>query len=83
MHAKMIIGFFVALVLGTGMLWAQDGFVVSGHVSATDSEVDEGYFGIGQETAIVARPGTAAHAWLKAHAGQRIRLTLEGEGESH
>ncbi len=83
MRVKIILGFLLAIVLGLGVLWAQDGFVVSGHVSATDSEVDEGYFGIGQEISIIARPGTGAHAWLKAHTGQRIRVTLEAESESH
>ncbi len=60
-----------------------EGFRVSGQVSATDSEVDEGFFGVGQETVVIAKPGTGAHKWLKEHAGQRITVTLAVDAGTH
>jgi len=83
MRLKVLGILMLAILIGLSIARAEDGFVVSGHVSATDSEVDEGYFGIGEETAIIARPGTGAHAWLKQHTGQRVRLTLSVESESN
>ncbi len=83
MRLKMMLGFVLAIVLGTGAVWAQGGFLLSGQVSATDSEMDEGYFGVGQEAAIVAKPGSSAHTWLKEHTGQRIRVVLEVDTDSH
>ncbi len=83
MRVKTLGLLILALLLGLTIAQAEDGFVLSGRVSATDSEVDEGYFGVGEEAAIVARPGTGAHAWLKQHTGQRIRVTLTAESESN
>ncbi len=70
-------------VLGTGVQAVQaGGYRISGQVSATDSEADEGFFGVGQETAIVAKPASGAHKWLKEHTGQRIRVTLEADTDT-
>ncbi len=82
LNVNVMLGFVLAFMLGAGFVWAQGGYLLSGHVSATDSEVDEGFFGVGQETSIVAKPGSGAHKWLKEHTGQRIRVTLEIDTDS-
>lgn len=62
---------------GAFTLHAEDAMTVTGQVSATDQEADEGYFAVGHETMIVARPGSDLHKWLRGHAGQRVTLTLD------
>ena len=69
------------LLLGWSVA-AQEGFVLSGRVSATDQEADEGYFAIDQQTMIVVKPGSDMHAYLRGQAGKRIRLTVEPDYES-
>jgi hypothetical protein len=51
--------------------------VVEGNVTAAEHEINEGYFAIGQETTVVAKPGSGLHDWLSRHNGQRIVLRLE------
>ncbi|HYU77843.1 MAG TPA: hypothetical protein VEK56_02600 [Vicinamibacterales bacterium] len=69
----------VAAILFLGSLGAraQDGLELKGSLNANDTERDEGYFALAQDTVLVVRPGTAVHRWLKAHAGQTVRLIVE------
>ena len=61
---------------------AQAGFALTGRLSATDQEADEGYFAIDQQTMLVVKPGSELHAYLKNQAGKRVRITVEPTGES-
>lgn len=72
---------FATLLLGFGVA-AQEGFVLTGRLSATDQEADEGYFAIDQQTMIVVKPGSELHAYLRGQAGQRVRITVEPATES-
>jgi hypothetical protein len=56
---------------------AGDQVDVTAEITAADHEVEEGYFGFGQEAAIVAKPGSPLHGWLKTHVGQRVRIVIE------
>ena len=69
----LLLGFTVA---------AQEGFVLSGRLSATDQEADEGYFAIDQQTMIVVKPGSDLHTYLRGMAGKRVRITIEPDPES-
>ena len=69
----LLLGFTVA---------AQEGFVLSGRLSATDQEADEGYFAIDQQTMIVVKPGSDLHTYLRSMAGKRVRITIEPDPES-
>jgi hypothetical protein len=73
-------------VLGTLLLGftvaAQEGFILSGRLSATDQEADEGYFAIDQETMLVVKPGSELHTYLRGMAGKRVRITVEPDRES-
>ena len=71
---------FVALVglLLSGLaLAAQQGFSLTGRVSATDQEAQEGYFAIDNQTMIVVKPGSDLHNYMRARVGQRVRVTIE------
>jgi hypothetical protein len=60
--------------LGAG---AQSGFELKGHLNANDTEREEGYFAVAQDTVLMVRPGSPEHQWLKAHAGQTVRIVVE------
>lgn len=76
----------LAVLTGTLLLgWAvaaQEGFVMTGRVSATDQEADEGYFAIDQQTMVVVKPGSELHAYLRGQAGKRVRLVVEPATDS-
>jgi hypothetical protein len=69
----VLLGFTVA---------AQEGFILSGRLSATDQEADEGYFAIDQQTMLVVKPGSDLHAFLRGKSGKRVRITVEPDPES-
>ena len=71
--ATLLIGWSVA---------AQEGFSLTGRLSATDQEADEGYFAIDQQTMIVVKPGSELHAYLRGQAGKRVRITVEPATDS-
>ena len=76
-----VIALIGALLLGWGVA-AQEGFVLTGRVSATDQEADEGYFAIDQQTMIVVKPGSELHAYLRGQAGRRVRIVVEPAAHS-
>ena len=61
---------------------AQEGFSLTGRLSATDQEADEGYFAIDQQTMLVVKPGSELHAYLRGQAGKRVRITIEPATDS-
>jgi len=64
------------LVLGR-FTAAGDELLIAGFVSATEQEASEGYFSVGGDAMVVAKQGTGLQRWMKAHSGQKIRITLE------
>lgn len=78
--------FVVLVVVGVALLGlvvaAQQGYVVSGRLGATDQEAQEGYFAIDSQTMLVVKPGTEIHTYLRGRVGKRVKLTIEPDGES-
>lgn len=70
-----------ALLIGWPVA-AGDSVDVTAEVSAADHELEEGYFGVGQDAAIVAKPGSPLHRWLRTHVGQRVRIVIEPAREA-
>lgn len=70
---------FGLLLLGLSGLHAAETLQVTGQVSATDQEADEGYFAVGQETTVIAKPGSDMHNWLRSHLGQRVTVSVGRE----
>lgn len=77
----LVVTLLGTLLAGLGVA-AQEGFVLSGRLSATDQEADEGYFAIDQQTMIVVKPGSDLHAFLRGQSGRRVRITVEPDSES-
>ena len=65
------------LILGTFGLRAQSGLELTGYLNANDTEREEGYFAVAQDTVLMVRPGSPEHQWLKRHAGQTVRIIVE------
>jgi hypothetical protein len=66
------------LLLGLGQFTAaSDELAIAGFVTATDQEATEGYFGVGDDAMMVVKQGTGLQRCLKAHSGQKIKITLE------
>ena len=73
----------VAVVALLGLtVAAQQGFIISGRIGATDQEAQEGYFAIDSQTMLVVKPGTEIHGYLRGKVGQRVRITIQPEAES-
>jgi hypothetical protein len=68
------------LLLGLGRFTAAGNeLAIAGFVNATDQEMSEGFFPVGDDGMVVVREGTGLQRWLKAHSGQKIRITLEAD----
>lgn len=68
------------LVLASFGLRAQGGIELRGNLNANDTEREEGYFAVAQDTVLMVRPGSELHRWLKEHAGQTVRIVVEPAG---
>jgi hypothetical protein len=53
-----------------------EGFVVSGFLSANPTELDEGYFALGQNLTLMVRPGSAFHHQLKPLVNGNVRIVI-------
>ena len=72
-------GFFVfaAMLIATLGIRAHNGIELRGSLTANETEKQEGYFAVAQDTVLMVRPGSELHTWLKAHAGQNVRIVVE------
>jgi hypothetical protein len=73
----VLVALLVGLVAGGAAVASQASIAVQGQVSATEQEADEGYFAIGGDTMIVAKPQSALHQWLRTHNSRQVRVTIE------
>jgi hypothetical protein len=67
-----------ALLLGIGVGRAtdKDEAVITAKVTSADHEIEEGYFSLGTDATVLARPGTDLHDFLSRQNGRSIRITL-------
>ena len=77
---KALIGWMVvaALLLGMSIGRAADGdeTALTVRVSSADHEADEGYFSLGKDATVLAKPGTDLHRFLARQNGRDVRITL-------
>jgi hypothetical protein len=75
-----MIGWMVvaALLLGLSIGRAADTneTTVTVKVSSADHETDEGYFSLGQDATVMAKPGTELHRFLSRQNGKQVRVTM-------
>lgn len=67
-----------ALLLGITVGRAADGneTTMTVQVSSAEHESDEGYFSLGKDATVMAKPGTELHRFLARQNGRQIRVTL-------
>lgn len=75
-----MIGWMVvaALLLGMSIGRAADAneTVMTVQVSSAEHETDEGYFSLGKDATVLAKPGTDLHRFLSRQNGRQVRVTL-------
>jgi hypothetical protein len=67
----------IAILVMTFAARANGGFEFRGHLSANETEMQEGYFAVAQDTVLMVRPGSPLHEWLKQHQGRTVRVIVE------
>jgi len=70
MFAMLLIG------LSIGRASDRDETVVTGKVTSAEHETEEGYFEVGSDATVVAKPGSELHRFLTRQNGRKVRLTL-------
>ena len=77
---KAMVGWMVvaALLLGMsiGRAADKDETVFTAKVSSAEHETDEGYFSLGKDATLLAKPGTDLHRFLARQKGHEVRVTL-------
>jgi len=81
---KKTISFVVGLVLGAALVspllaQAREYVFISGIVSSADHELQEGYVNIGNETTVIAKPGSDLHRLFVRYRGKMVYVTVETE----
>ncbi len=75
-----MIGWMVvaALLLGFSIGRAADGneTTMTVQVSSAEHETDEGYFSLGTDATVLAKPGSELHRFLARQNGRQVRITL-------
>ena len=75
-----MIGWMVvaALLLGMSIGRAADTneTTVTVQVSSAEHETDEGYFSLGKDATVMAKPGTPLHQYLARQNGKQVRITM-------
>ena len=77
-RALMVLLVVATLLFGISLGREADGdeAVLTVKISSADHESDEGYFSLGQEATVLAKPGTELHRFLTRQNGRDVRLTL-------
>ena len=67
-----------ALLLGLSLGRAADTneTTMTVQISSADHETDEGYFSLGKDATVMAKPGTELYQFLARQKGRQVRLTL-------
>jgi hypothetical protein len=54
----------------------RDEAVVTAKVTSADHEVQEGYFSLGDNVTVIAKPGTDLYAFLSRQRGHKVKVQL-------
>ena len=74
---RRLVLILLAILVMTFAVRANGGIELRGHLSANETEMQEGYFAVAQDTVLMVRPGSELHQWLKQHQGQTVRVIVE------
>jgi hypothetical protein len=74
---RRLVWVLLAVLIMTFGVRANGGIELRGHLNANETEMQEGYFAVAQDTVLMVRPGSSLHQWLKDHHGQTVRIVVE------
>ena len=72
-------GLMVGLLLtgvSIGRAYDTDETIITVEVSSADHELQEGYFALGEQGSVMARPGSDLFTFLHRQRGQKVRIVL-------
>jgi hypothetical protein len=72
--ALLLIGF------GLGRAADREETALTVQVSAAEHESQEGYFSLGPETTVIAKPGSELHRFLTRQNGRKVRVSVTAIG---
>jgi hypothetical protein len=67
-----------ALLLGVnaGRAFDVDETIINVEVNSADHELQEGYFALGEQGTVLAKPGSALYMFLSRQRGQKVKIVL-------
>ncbi len=66
--------------LGVGRASDRDETVLTAKVSSADHETEEGYFTLGDNATVIAKPGSDLYRFLARQRGHKVRIVLQDAG---
>lgn len=63
--------------LGVGRASDRDETVLTAKVSSADHETEEGYFTLGDNATVIAKPGSDLYRFLARQRGHKVRIVLQ------
>ena len=79
MRIAMTAGLMIALLLvgvSVGRAFDTDETIINVEVNSADHELQEGYFALGEQGSVIAKPGSDLHTFLSRQRGQKIKIVL-------
>ena len=70
----------ILVALSVGRAFDRDETVLTVKVSSADHETEEGYFSLGENATVVAKPGTSLYQFLARQRGKKIKIVLQEAG---
>ena len=66
----------IAMSIGRAHAADRDESIMTAQVSSAEHETEEGYFSLGPEATILAKPGTDLYRFLARQKGHKVRMTI-------
>ena len=79
MRIAKTLGLAIALLLvgvGIGRAYDNDETIITVQVSSADHELGEGYFALGEQATVLAKPGSDLFRFLSRQRGEKVRIVL-------
>ena len=76
----LVIGGLLVAGLGVGRAHDRDQTVLTVQVSSADHELEEGYFSLGDQATVMAKPGSDLYRFLSRQRGRQVKILLQESG---
>ena len=73
---RAILAVLVGAMFGAVSASTRDETVITVQVSSADHELMEGYFTLGDNLTVMAKPGSDVHRFLARHRGRKVKIAL-------